>query len=382
MGFLQQYTIVSMSDFSKKSRRNFLRSSLSGGVALSAIPVLGHGLHPSNANQSSPGSHKPVPRLPCNILIAGGLDQTCEQQILAISPQIELMKGLKDKAYQEALKNADVYYGSISEADFAMANNLSWVQNVSAGVEKQVFPSLVQSEVMLTNAKGCYGPAIAEHVMGLLFGLTRKIGSQIRNMREHKWGGSGDQAEMKNLTMGIVGFGGIGRQIARRARAMDMKILAADIQGYYPEQIGDLCDELYHVNGGGLEQLLSQSDVVVCAAPHTPLSEGMFGDAQFNQMKKGTYFINISRGKLVQTDALMKALTSGHLSGAGLDVTNPEPLPADHALWDFDNVIITSHISGRSQYSSKRVQAVFTENVERYVHGYPLLNLVDKEAGF
>jgi phosphoglycerate dehydrogenase-like enzyme len=201
-------------------------------------------------------------------------------------------------------------------------------------------------------------------------------------MSGHKWEGGGEQIEMKNLTMGIVGFGGIGRQVARRAKAMDMKVVAADIQGFYKEQIGDVCDELYYVYAGGLEKLLAQSDVVVCATPHTPLSEGMFGEAQFKQMKKGAYFINVSRGKLVKTDASQAALASGHLSGAGLDVTDPEPLPPTHALWDFENVTITSHISGRSQHSGERTQAVFAENVRRYVHGHPMVNLIDKEAGF
>ena len=258
------------------------------------------------------------------------------------------------------------------------------MQSVSAGVEHQLYPEFANSDVVLTNAKGCYAPAIAEHTIGLLFSLTRNIGHQIRNMAAHNWGRGGEetQIEMKNLTMGIVGFGGIGRQIARRARAMDMRIIATDIQGFYKEQIGDICDEIYHVQEGGLQKLLENSDVVVSAAPHTPLSEGMFGAPQFSQMKKGAIFINVSRGKLMDTDALMAALESGHLSGAGLDVTNPEPLPEDHPLWDFDNVTITSHISGRSQHSWNRLQSVFVENVRRYVYGLEMMNLVDKQAGF
>lgn len=371
-----------MKSFSKKSRRNFLKNSLSGGIALSAVPALGYPPADLDAKSQVFLNKKPVPRLPCKILMSSGLSEVFEKQIRVISPQIQLMNGLKDQDYIEALRQTDVYFGTISKEDFVRAENLSWVQSISAGVEKQLFPDFTRSEVVLTNAKGCYGPAIAEHTMGLLFALTRKIGSQIRQMRDHKWGGSGDQMEMRGLTMGIVGFGGIGRQIARRARAMDMRVIAADIQGYYPEQIGDVCEDLYHVHGGGLEKLLNQSDVVVCAAPHTPISEGMFGEAEFQQIKKGAYFINVSRGKVVKTQALQAALSSGHLRGAALDVTDPEPLPSDHPLWDFENVIITAHISGRSQYSWERVQSVFAENVQRYVHGFPLVNLVDKEAGF
>jgi phosphoglycerate dehydrogenase-like enzyme len=188
--------------------------------------------------------------------------------------------------------------------------------------------------------------------------------------------------EMKDWTMGIVGFGGIGRQVARRARAMDMRIVAMDIVPMYEEQIGDICDEMYLYHDNGLEKLLKQSDVVVSAAPHTKISEGMFGKEQFDMMRKGSYFINVSRGKLVKTDELLEVLKSGQLAGAGLDVTNPEPLPADHELWKIPNAIITPHISGRSQHSYDRMQQVFVENVKRFIKGYPLLNMVDKEAGF
>jgi len=373
-----------MKSSSQKSRRNFLKHSLPGGVVLAATPGLGFASTRTVNNGASAASllSKPVPRLPCSILLTSGIHKEFEKQIRSISPEIKLLKELDGQDYKDALKITDVYLGRISAEDFALTKNLSWVQSGAAGVEHQLYPEFMASEVVLTNAKGCYAPSIAEHVIGLLFSLTRKIGSQIRNMRQHQWGGSGEHIEMKNLTMGIVGFGGIGRQVARRAKAMDMRVVAADIQGFYKEQIGDVCDELYYVNDGGLNKLLAQSDVVVCATPHTPLSEGMFGEAQFEQMRKGAYFINVSRGKLVKTEALQAALASGQLSGAGLDVTDPEPLPSSHPLWDFENVTITSHISGRSQHSWERLQTVFVENVWRYVHGHAMVNLVDKEAGF
>ena len=371
-----------MDNSSANSRRKFLKSSLSGGAVLSTVPAMGYAF---TENRDQPAEvYKSVPRLPCSIFMGSALDDKYEQQLLNISPQITLLKDAEGKDRSEDLKTADIHFGQIGPEAFAKAENLKWVQSVSAGVEHQVYADFVKSEVMLTNAKGCYAPAIAEHTMGLLFSLTRQIGNQIRSMQTHHWNrqGAESQLEMKNLTMGIVGFGGIGRQIARRARAMDMRIVAADIQGFYQEQIGDICDELFHVHEGGLEKLLKQSDVVVSAAPHTPLTEGMFGKAQFAQMKPGAYFINVSRGKLMDTEALMAALESGHLAGAGLDVTNPEPLPEDHPLWDMKNVTITAHISGRSQHSWERLQSVFVENVRRYVYGLEMMNLVDKQAGY
>ncbi len=371
-----------MKDPRTNSRRKFLKYSLTSGATLSTTPTLGYAFT-ENSDRSAK-INRLVPRLPCSIFMASDLDEKFEKQLLDISPEITLLKDVQGKQRTANLKKANIHFGQIAPDAFAQADNLEWVQSVSAGVEHQVFPDFVESEVILTNAKGCYAPAIAEHTMGLLFSLSRQIGTQIRNMKQHQWSrqGTESQIELKGLTMGIVGFGGIGRQIARRARAMDMRIVAADIQGFYQEQIGDLCDQLLHVHEGGLKQLLEQSDVVVSAAPHTPLSEGMFGSQQFEQMKSGAYFINVSRGKLVDTDALMAALRSGHLAGAGLDVTNPEPLPKDHPLWDIENVTITSHISGSSQHSWERLQSVFVENVRRYVYGLELMNLVDKQAGF
>lgn len=363
----------------EKSRRTFLKQSATGGLLLSSpswyIPATG----------SHPQDLKPMtsdPRLPCHILSAYDMDSAFIEQIQSISPDIHLHHRAKDDDATGLLQQANVYVGRLSQDDFGLTKNLHWIHSTSAGVEKQLFPEVVSSDIIVSNAKGCYAPAIADHTIGMLLALTRQISTQIRQMPNHTWGGSGDQVEMKDMTMGIVGFGGIGRQVARRAKALDMHILAVDIQAYYPEQIGDLCEELYHVDGGGLESLLQQSDVVVCAAPHTPKSEGMFGKEQFAQMKAGAYFINVSRGKLVDTSALLESIRSGHLQGVALDVTDPEPLPPGHALWDLENVIVTSHISGRSQYSRKRVQSVLVDNMHRYIHGYPLLNLVDKEAGF
>jgi D-2-hydroxyacid dehydrogenase (NADP+) len=243
---------------------------------------------------------------------------------------------------------------------------------------------MVQSDVIMTNAKGCFAPSIAEHTFGLLFALTRSIGAQARNMSQGKWQGVPMESvfEMKGMTIGIIGLGGIGSQVARRARAMDMHVIAVDIMPKYKEQIGDICEEVRLVQENGLSWLLPRSDVILISAPHTKVSEGMIGSEQFGMMKKSAYFINVSRGKLVKTPALLNALKSGQIAGAGLDVVDPEPLPSAHELWTLPNVIITSHISARSQYNLPRLYEVFVENVYRYVNEFPLLNMVDKELGF
>jgi len=355
-----------------------LKGALYNGAVLSAIPIsaFSHGVGQEKNLKED------IPRLPLKIHLSSGLTESFQKKLEGLSPQLTITPRLEGSALDQEIAQFDIWFGRISKDQFAKTKNLRWVQSSSAGVESYVFPELVESDVLLSNAKGCYAPAIGDHAMGLLFSMTRAMVSQTRNMAQGKWSREENMVEMKGMTMGIVGLGGIGSQVARRARAMDMKIIAVDLVPKYKEQIGDICEEVRLIQDNNLPWLLENADVVVCAAPHTKISEGMFGREQFEMMKEGVYFINVSRGKLVQTTELVKALESGKVAGAGLDVTNPEPLPSDHPLWKLPNVIITSHIAARSQHSSDRMQAVFVENVHRFIHGLPLLNQVDKVAGF
>jgi phosphoglycerate dehydrogenase-like enzyme len=320
------------------------------------------------------GPRAETPRLPLNILLRGGLSAERVQRIRQISPQITIERELD-------LATADVVFGGFGAEELPRATRLRWVQYPSAGVEHLLTSAFVESDMLLTNAQGCYGPEIAEHAFGLLFALTRGIGQQARQMGERKWGGPPVKPiELRGMTMGIIGLGGIGREVARRAKAMDMKTLAVDAEPMLAERFA-MVDEVRLVDDG-LDELLQRSDVLVCCAPHTPKSRGMLGAEQFARAKRGAWLINVSRGKLVKTEALLEALQSGQIAGAGLDVTDPEPLPADHPLWEQPNVVITAHIAGQSQFSWERVQNVFAENVARYVGGLPLLNVVDKRKGY
>jgi phosphoglycerate dehydrogenase-like enzyme len=364
-----------------QSRRNFLKGAVINGAALSALPATALATS-KNSDENQIVDEDKIPRLPLRIYLSNGIEEQFRGYINSLSDKITFIDPLEDNELQTEIPDIDAWFGYISREQFLQAKKLRWIQSTSAGVERYVYPELVNSQVMLTNAKGCYGPAIGEHAIGLLFSLTRQLVNQTRNMAVGKWERQGDMVEMKGKTMGIVGFGGIGSQVARRARAMDMKIIAVDIVPKYKEQIGDNCDEIRLVQDGGLEWLMKNADVVVSAAPHTKISEGMFDRKHFMLMKPGSYFINVSRGKLVRTNDLVEVLKSGHLAGAGLDVTDPEPLPPDHELWKLSNVVITSHIAAQSQYSFIRMQNVFSENVDRFIKGLPLQNLVDKAAGF
>lgn len=363
------------------SRRKFIKNVINAS-AVSAVPLGALAKEPFG---QIPEIKERESGLPLRIMMKSKLSEPFLEKLLGISPDIELIEEKSD------IGRVNAWFGSINAADFHQASNLRWVQSISAGVESYLFPEMVQSDVVLTNAAGCSGPCIAEHVFGLLFGLTRNIAIQTRNMNNGKWEGmdSYDIIKLKNdvvsingMTMGIVGLGGNGSQIARRARAMGMKVIAVDILPKYNERIGSICDEIRLVQDDGLTWLLNHSDVVVLAAPHTRVSEGMMGEEQFAMMKKSAYFINIARGKLVKTSALVAALKSEQIVGAGLDVVDPEPLPKDHELWKFPNVVLTSHIAYRSQYSQDTKFSLFVENVQRYVNGHPLINVVDKEMGF
>lgn len=365
----------------QNSRRNFLKGAILNSAALSAIPVTALTAERNNTEYGNVVI-RPISGLPLTIYLSNGIDDQKKNYLKSLSDQITLIDRLDGSELNGILQDIDVWFGYLSKEQFQSASNLKWIQCPSAGVEPFMFPELIQSQVLLTNAKGCYGPAIGEHTIGLLFSLTRQLANQTRNMASGKWDRPAGMVEMKGKTIGVVGFGGIGSQVARRARALDMKVIAVDIVPKYKEQIGDTCDEIRLVQDGGLEWLMRNSDVVVSAAPHTRISEGMFNKEKFELMKQGSYFINVSRGKLVKTHDLVYVLKSGHIAGAGLDVTDPEPLPSDHELWKLPNVVITAHVAAQSEFSFGRMQQVFVDNVDRFIKGLPLQNLVDKEAGF
>ena len=357
------------------SRRNFIKGAALNAAALSAMPI---GIFGDDSVFKGPYVVTNAPRLPLRIMMKSRLPDPLLEKLKNISPQIQIDND------DNATGEVDVWFGGLNSKQFNSAVNLKWFQSHSAGIEEYLWPEMIQRDVIMTSAKGCFAPAIAEHTFGLLFALTRNIAGQIRNMSQGKWQGvpMDKMFEMKGKTLGIVGLGGIGSQVARRAKAMDMHVIAVDIVPKYKEQIGDICEEFRHVHGEGLSWLLKSSDVILISAPFTKVSEGMIGAEQFDMMKKSAYFINVSRGRLVKTPALLDALKSGKIAGAGLDVVDPEPLPADHELWTLPNVVITSHISARSQHNMPRLYEVFIENVYRYVNGFPLINVVNKEMGF
>lgn len=296
-------------------------------------------------------------------------------------PDVNLVVARTAEELAREIVDADAVIGGISKDLFRTAKKLKWVQSFSAGVEDYAWKEFVESDVILTNCKIVQGPNIADHAFAMLLALTRGLHRFIPERGKEEWIRDGPTVppldELLDKTAVVIGVGGIGTQIAQRAQGFGMKVIGVD-----PKDIAPGLTVSRIVTPNQLDSVLPLADVVFVSAPHTPVTDRMMGTRQFDLMKKGSYFIAVSRGALYDTGALMKALDSKKLAGAGLDVTNPEPLPKGHALWRMPNVVITPHVAGTSAGSHARRSAVVRENILRFVRNEPLLNVVDKRKGY
>jgi len=371
------------------SRRRFLSGVAVGstGAALassmpSVLPAAdgAPGLAPPETMVSypiaEPGKGAAVDHL--KILTQGGMPQAYQDKIRATSPAVELVLAASDDEYRRHLADANVIYGDFTREDLAAAKQLRWVQYPAAGVEHVLWPEMVDGPIVLTNMQRIYSPVISETAIGLMLALARGIPQYAMQTREHRWHVVPGLVEISGMTLGLVGMGGIGSDTAYRAHyGFNMKVLGVDPK---PLPKPSFVAELHSVDW--LPKMAPQVDILMSAAPHTPQSEGMFTESIFRSMKPTAFFINVSRGKLVDTPALVRALEQGWIAGAGLDVAYKEPLPADEPLWRAPNVIITCHSSAHSAKTEGRQMELFSENVRRYVAGLPLLNVVDKKRGY
>ncbi len=301
------------------------------------------------------------------------------ERIRSAAPNIDLEVARDRADLAEKVRDAEVILGIVDGGTVRAARQLKWVQTWAAGVES-LPKELMEHSCVLTNMQRVFAPVIAETAIALLLSLTRGLAQHaVPNFRLRRWERAGVPLEdLYGKTLGIVGLGGIGTETARRAHyGFDMRILAVDPKPLpRPEFVETLREP------GWMMEMLPQVDVLMSAAPLTKETRGMFNDTVFHNMKRTAYFINVSRGGLVDQDALIRALRGGLIRGAGLDVATPEPLPADHALWDCPNLVITPHNSGMAPIRQVRLIALVAENVRRYSLGLPLLNVVDKARGY
>lgn len=296
-------------------------------------------------------------------------------------PQVQFVQADDPEAARREIADADALFGYMTEELSQAAKQLRWVQSMSAGVEWiWDTPTFQQNDAVLTNTRGSHAATIAEHTFAMLLSMSRRLGYQAEQQRikNWQWGQTPDPMfGLSGLTMGIIGLGNIGRAIARRAWAFDMRVIAVDINDV-PKP--DYVEELYGLDG--LPELLKRADTVAIATPLTPQSRGMITADHLGMMKSNAYLLVLSRGKIVDENALIAALKEQWIAGACLDVQAEEPMSANNPLWDAPNLILTPHNSAQSEQTMAGGTAIFRENLTRFLAGETLTNLVDKSRGY
>ncbi len=313
------------------------------------------------------------------ILVHARLEEELRQMICDAAGENRVVFPSSEEELIKEGADAEIFYGFCHEGIFRHLPNLKWIQSSSAGMDKHLYSDLKESDVILTNAAGLYGTHVADQGFALLLGLTRGIKHFTRSQDQRIWGGRGKSPmiEIGGFTIGIVGMGGIGQHMARRAKGFEMYVLSVDA---YRTDKPDIVDELMPIDQ--LPSLMSRSDVVMIACPLTDETRHLINAENLALMKPTAYFINVARGPIVDESALIEVLKAGKIAGAGLDVTEVEPLDKDSPLWEMDNVILTPHAAGGSQHRPRRTIEFFCDNIKRYMKGEPLNNVVRKDLGF
>ena len=268
-----------------------------------------------------------------------------------------------DQVTESDLADVDAIIGNVPTELLPAAKKLRWLQLNTAGADIYCKDGLLKDDVLLTNATGAYGLALSEHLLAQLLAMMKKLYPYYDNQKAGLWRDEGAVASIEDATVLILGIGDIGRAFARRVKALGI------------DELGTMAE---------LPALLARADVVVSVLPGTSETTGLFCKERFAAMKKGAYFLNIGRGSAVVTDDLIEAVQTGRLAGAALDVTDPEPLPADHPLWRTPNVYITPHISGDDHLSATqdKIVQIAARNLSAFLHGVSLENLVDRNTGY
>lgn len=316
------------------------------------------------------------------------VDSYLVQQIQDAWPEVDIINVGQDDL-PSALLEADYFFGHakvpVDWDRIVSQGRLKWIQSSAAGMDWCLVPSVIDSNIIITTASGVLSNQVAEHTMALLLASKRNLpvffGDQFGTdgntgmetlYRKFKRRPTDD---LTGLSVGIVGFGGVGRRLAQLLAPWKCRIVATDA---YPIKKPDCLRELWPADR--LDELLADSDIIVLSLPLNSSTKGLFDAEKFGIMKKGALFANMARGALVQTDALREALDSGHLSGAVLDVTDPEPVPPDHPLWDTPNLIITPHVAGQSHRRFDEVARISIENIRRWNSRHPMINYLTKEG--
>jgi len=310
-----------------------------------------------------------------NILVTNSLADRHIKAIKTVAPDSTIIPCTLEQA-RDHIPTADILltWGSMEIRPLHLAApKLKWVHALSAGVEELLFPEM--KDTLLTNSRGIHGIPISEHVLAMMLAFTRGLNFFIRQQTKKEWKRT-SVGEIYDKTIGIVGLGSIGREIAKKAKGMGMHVIASK-QTMTTELF---VDKLYTPDN--LHELLAASDFVVVALPLLEETKGLFTLKEFAAMKPSAHFINIARGGVLRQEDLISALQQGLIKGAGLDVFEHEPLEETSPLWDMENVIITPHLAGISPSYLDRAIKLFADNLSRFIHSKEMLNVIDKQKGY
>lgn len=332
-----------------------------------------------------------------HVLVTAPFTETLTNKIRQVSDEIKLeQRTLPDGRWPDDwTTEAEVYYAVSGLPTPEQAPNLRWVQVHWAGVDSLVDNPIWDTDVAITSASGIHATNMAQYVFAQLLSWANKTRLWYHYQSQNEWPKQRWDKflpdELNGRTLGILGYGSIGREVARIGKAFGMKVLVTKRNVKQPKDVGyilsgsgdpggDVPDRIYP--GEATRSMLSECDYVVVTLPLTAKTRHIFNEDLLKEMKPNAYLINVGRGGLVDEKALVKALKKGWIAGAGLDVFEEEPLPADSPLWSMENVILTPHVSGFTPYYDQRAVNLFAENLRRYIAGEPLLNRVNREIGY
>ncbi|HAB94526.1 MAG TPA: D-2-hydroxyacid dehydrogenase [Lachnospiraceae bacterium] len=313
------------------------------------------------------------------ILITVPFTEEQKERLRAQMPEASYHFTDKVSLTDEEIREADIILGNVPVDRLANAQSLKWLQLNYSGADAYAAEGVLAHEVMLTNATGAYGLAISEHLLAVTFFLKKKLGRYHRNQMHGQWKDEGQVTAIAGSRTLVIGLGNIGGEYARK-----MSLLGSRVTGIRRTKAA--CPEYLDAIGTfeDLERFLPEADIVAMALPNTPQTRHIMNAERLSMMKKGSILLNVGRGTAIDQDALLHALESGRLAGASIDVTDPEPLPADHPLWHCENLLLTPHVAGdyHLQETLDHIVELFIENLGRYAKGKELLNPVDRKTGY
>lgn len=313
------------------------------------------------------------------ILVVLPVTEEQKYAFAAVSPEVEFVYRERREVTGELAGSVNAVIGNIPAPLLAGNENLEWVQLNSAGTDGYLEAGILPEKTVLTNATGAYGIGIAEHMIGQLLMLYKKFPLYLENQKAHSWKDGGTVRSVYGSRVLIVGLGDIGMEFAMRMKAFGAYIVGIRRTLRAKPDFADEIDTMDH-----LENQLALADVTAICLPGTKETRHLFGETQLRAMKPGSILLNVGRGNIVETDALVKVLNDGHLGGAALDVCEREPLPAGEALWNCENLLITPHVSGgfHLDLTLKRIVEISRKNLAAYLGGTPYVSVVDRKTGY